>query len=106
MLTGAAPEPAIEDAVLVTSELVTNAVIHAHSSPDVEVVIDDHVVSIAVNDAAHTMPLPRQATTDDLSGRGLGIVARLSEQWGYRPVHGDGKVVWACIPLHARSLTN
>jgi anti-sigma regulatory factor (Ser/Thr protein kinase) len=84
-----------QDAALVTSELVTNAVEHGEGSVDLELAVDDHRVRISVTSGA-TAKEPRRATatSDDEGGRGLAIVEQLGEQWGWHR-HGDRLSVWA-----------
>jgi anti-sigma regulatory factor (Ser/Thr protein kinase) len=86
------------DAALIVSELATNALTHA-ASP-FRVVVDRRRgdLRIGVEDAAVTPLRRRPAAVDDVSGRGVDIVAALSERWGYSPVPG-GKVVWAELTL-------
>ncbi|MER6122865.1 ATP-binding protein [Streptomyces sp. NPDC001795] len=88
-----------ENAVLVTSELVTNAVMHAASERIVcRVRTDGLRLHIEVEDEnrAETLPVPRQACPDDSGGRGLVLVGVLSSDWGVRDApHGPGRVVWA-----------
>jgi anti-sigma regulatory factor (Ser/Thr protein kinase) len=86
------------DAALIVSELATNALTHA-ASP-FRVVVDRHGggVRIGVEDAALGTLERRAAELDDVSGRGVAIVAALSDRWGYGPVPG-GKVVWAELLL-------
>ncbi|MFI7342955.1 ATP-binding protein [Streptomyces sp. NPDC050085] len=84
-------------APLVVSELVTNSVVHAASSPDVCVLVEyADGVHIAVRDTGRGLPAPRSAASGDAEcGRGLTLVAALSTAWG-TTVYGDGsKVVWA-----------
>jgi DNA-binding NarL/FixJ family response regulator len=82
---------------LLVSELVTNAVTHARSTADVAVVLRRDVVRIEVGDRSSDPPLPRQATPDARSGRGLDLVGRLASAWGFEPREG-GKVVWFEVP--------
>ena len=84
----------IDDAELLTSELVTNAVRYA--GPPVLVQVDqapDGVI-VAVQDPEPALPTPRSAVPDELNGRGLAIVAALAADWGVDPVPDDGKAVW------------
>lgn len=81
-----------DEAALVTTELATNAVLHADSGFSVLLVEGDGVVRIAVHDAVPLDPSrlvvrPR---------RGLGLVARVSRDWGV-DVTAKGKTVWAEI---------
>jgi anti-sigma regulatory factor (Ser/Thr protein kinase) len=90
------------DAALIVSELATNAMTHA-ASP-FRAVVDQRRggLRIGVEDAARVPLARRAAQADDISGRGVGIVAALSERWGYSPVPG-GKVVWAELLHPSRS---
>jgi|SRR5215467_1878033 len=85
-----------EDAKLVVSELVTNAVKASADHDDVAVWLwsDGQGVLIEVRDSAPGIPLLIEPTDDELSGRGLPLVAAFSEDWGCCPA-GRGKVVWA-----------
>jgi anti-sigma regulatory factor (Ser/Thr protein kinase) len=83
----------VELAVLLVSELVTNAVVHARSAVRVTVHVDAHWVRVEVEDEGTGRPLVRPFTRDQLNGRGLGVVDRLATDWGAeRRAHC--KVVW------------
>lgn len=88
------PDTRIEDARLVLSELVANAVIHARSPMSVSIRSERHTVRLAVHDDSPIEPTPRPVDPSALSGRGLQIVGALSSSWGVdaTPV---GKTVWA-----------
>lgn len=98
----------VDDVVLVISELVSNAVLHANAggreADDLDVAWDvlDHrspcTVIVRVNDASSAPPLPRHAGPLTSGGRGLAIVAAIAEDWGVRP-RSSGKQVWARIPV-------
>jgi anti-anti-sigma factor len=87
----------IDQAVLVTSELVTNAVIHAHSELRLLVELHDDQLHLAVQDASpHLLHL---ATTPDAlaeGGRGLLLVEALATTWQVQHPPDGGKVV-ACV---------
>ncbi|MFG2757550.1 ATP-binding protein [Streptomyces sp. CNR698] len=90
----------IEDAALVVlSELVTNAVRHARVSPGREIetryVREANGVRIEVHDAADERPTAR--VPGDSGGWGLGLVDELSERWGVDDRAGVGKSVWAVV---------
>jgi anti-sigma regulatory factor (Ser/Thr protein kinase)/anti-anti-sigma regulatory factor len=85
-----------DDLLLIVSELVTNAVRHGRPPVRVTVCADDRSVTVGVVDAASTPPLPRVATDDAESGRGLLLLSLLSVEHGVRP-EPPGKVVWASL---------
>src|SRR4051794_1400210 len=85
----ALPVPTTEDAALLTSELATNAVIHAHSPFDVSVRQERAVVRVSVADDVHRLPVLRENPTG-IGGRGLRLVQALASDWGWEPVPGDG----------------
>ncbi|GHC61806.1 ATP-binding protein [Streptomyces flavofungini] len=93
------PTEVTETATLLLSELMTNAYRHAKVSPGREIwthcALKAGRLRIAVSDANATPPAPRQACPEDESGRGLTLVATLSDNWGteLRP-GGIGKTVW------------
>lgn len=89
-----------DSAELVVSELVTNAVTHTGTPAELEVIRepDAGLLRVAVADGSTRHPAPRDADPDALGGRGLSIVALLTEAWGVAD-RGDGKVVWAELPL-------
>jgi anti-sigma regulatory factor (Ser/Thr protein kinase) len=93
---------AIDDAVLVVSELLSNALRHAHPLPSGMVRVawlrsDEHI-EVAVSDGgAATEPRAGRPTLSSLGGRGLGIVEYVAESWGVRH-DGDTTTVWAILP--------
>lgn len=90
-------------AELVVSELVTNAVIASQSadrtlSVRLWLLSDKAQVLILVHDASAQPPVLLQVDSQAERGRGLLLVDRFSEQWGwYSPSETDGKVVWALV---------
>jgi anti-sigma regulatory factor (Ser/Thr protein kinase) len=92
------PEPVVEVSLLVTSELVANAVNHAPPPGYLRLRAGDERVLIEVSDAAVTEPrmvLPGEAVA---GGRGLLLIDRLTTRWGWdsRP---PGKIVWCEVSL-------
>jgi two-component sensor histidine kinase len=55
-------------------------------------------VMLAVIDASDEAPAPRQPDWARESGRGLQIIDALSSVWGWSPIEGHGKAVWAVLP--------
>jgi anti-sigma regulatory factor (Ser/Thr protein kinase) len=97
----------VEDAVLVISELVTNAIRADCSQVEVGIAVEPDAVRVGVVDDAQGTPQPRSTTGGDVAGRGLQIVAAVARQWGVRPAGLDGrpaKEVWALLPLRKEAL--
>jgi anti-sigma regulatory factor (Ser/Thr protein kinase) len=90
--------PEIElDATVIVSELVENAVRYGAGPGTVRVALGEDGLTVSVTDHAASPPLLHHPGADQQGGRGLVLVDRLSEQWGYRTTPG-GKVVWARLP--------
>ncbi|GAA2433158.1 SpoIIE family protein phosphatase/ATP-binding protein [Streptomyces macrosporus] len=83
---------------LILSELVTNAIRHATGPVRVRLLRLERSLICEVSDTSSTSPHLRRAATTDEGGRGLFLVAQLSERWGTRYT-GTGKVIWAEQPL-------
>ena len=89
----------VEDVRLVTSELVTNAVEHAQTAFVVALEQADGVVVLTVRDGSVLPPTRGDPDDLDVSGRGLLLVAALSQAWGMRGSDElVGKSVWASFP--------
>jgi anti-sigma regulatory factor (Ser/Thr protein kinase) len=80
-------------AVLLTSELVSNAIRHAASRLALDVRCEPDLVRIEVHDADERLPVVRSPGPDAVGGRGLLLVESLARRWGAEPERG-GKVVW------------
>jgi anti-sigma regulatory factor (Ser/Thr protein kinase) len=87
-----------DDASVVLTELVTNAVLHASGEiVDVWLRSDRHRLAIMVGDPSRQMPVRADPpNSEDRFGRGLTIVSALSARWGTYRVQG-GKIVWAIL---------
>ncbi|MER6961978.1 SpoIIE family protein phosphatase [Streptomyces sp. NPDC000618] len=77
---------------LVVSELVTNAIRYGKSPIQLRMILQS-TVTCEVSDASGTAPHLRRARAFDEGGRGLLLVAQLTERWGTRH-HREGKVIW------------
>jgi len=89
-------EELLEDALLLVSELVSNAVLHARSAMVVTASwsAGNGVLRVTVrDDQGDGEPRVRHADADATSGRGLEIVQMLASRWGVARDH-DGKAVW------------
>jgi anti-sigma regulatory factor (Ser/Thr protein kinase) len=85
----------LEDAVLLVSEVVTNAVVHG--GPPIVVAVDCDSTSglqVRVRDGNRALPTRRDPDVWEESGRGLSLVEMLSDGWGVETEPGDGKQVW------------
>ncbi|MFI1148083.1 SpoIIE family protein phosphatase [Streptomyces sp. NPDC020817] len=87
-------------AELVVSELVTNAYRYGGGTPLTLRLIRDRSLVCEVSDGSSTAPHLRRARTTDEGGRGLFLVAQLTERWGTRYTR-DGKTVWTEFSLAA-----
>ncbi len=90
----------VDNAELIASELVTNAVTHTGAPAQLLLTRepDTRLLRISVSDGSTRHPSPREADLDALGGRGLAIVDVLAQSWGVTD-QGDGKAVWAELPL-------
>jgi anti-sigma regulatory factor (Ser/Thr protein kinase) len=90
------PAALAQDALLITSELVSNAVRHGGAPVRLEVSGTPGRLFVRVHDMAADEPLPQAGATDRAGGRGLQLVAALASDWGStRLPDGAGKFVWA-----------
>ena len=82
--------------LLVTSELVTNAINYGAGPIDVRITYIDGVVRIEVSDSDPDTArvVPRTRTAERPGGHGLHIVAALTNRWG-TAARAGGKTVWA-----------
>ena len=74
---------------LLTSELVTNAVLHARTPMTCGIAVTADLVLVVVGDNNPVLPEPSKEP-----GRGLHLVASLASSWGVRPGADGGKAVW------------
>ena len=99
------PEDTTRDAMLVLSELVTNAVKHAAPLPSGEIhvrweVRDDRLHIETTDGGANTRPHASVPAVSALGGRGLDIVRTVSTDWGVTE-SDDEVTVWAEVPRHS-----
>jgi anti-sigma regulatory factor (Ser/Thr protein kinase) len=88
---------AAEDVLLVVSELVTNACLHAEGPDELWIALDNKVIRIEVSDKGNGQPAPRTPhRAGRPGGHGMFIVQRLCLDWGVVRSPGTaGKKVWA-----------
>jgi anti-sigma regulatory factor (Ser/Thr protein kinase) len=82
-----------ETATLLISELVTNAVLHAQSAPEVILLTAGTVLRVEVHDQSPVLPARRHYGLQAGTGRGIVLVEEMASGWGAEP-SGAGKVVW------------
>lgn len=90
-------EDVVEKAVLLASELVTNAILHAREPIALAVSTRGSVVRIEVRDGTDSVPVRRAHPDNAMTGRGLTLVDALAAKWGAE-LDGDGKRVWVEVP--------
>jgi anti-sigma regulatory factor (Ser/Thr protein kinase) len=84
---------------LVISELAANAVRHAGTHYRVEISVEGGTVVVGVHDHSSALPQKRTPQPGEGGGRGLLIIESIARRWGVHPIDGDGKTVWAELPL-------
>ena len=82
--------------VLLVSELVTNAVLHAGSASALLVEAADGGVRITLSDASPVLPALRRSSGTATTGRGVRLLEDLAQEWGAEP-SGSGKRVWCVV---------
>ena len=88
--------PLVDDAVLIASELVTNAVMHGKPPIRLRLRAEAEEILLEVDDGNDAMPRKLRVGPEVTHGRGLAIVAELSSRWAARP-SGQGKTVWSAL---------
>ena len=84
-----------EVATLLVSEVVTNAVLHARTGLALELRLQGPVLRITVSDGSPRQPLRRHNSLESSTGRGIGLVETLANEWGTGPGHEPWqKDVW------------
>jgi anti-sigma regulatory factor (Ser/Thr protein kinase) len=85
----------LHDMLVLTSELATNAVLHARTAFDVSVTVTDEVVLVCVGDRVDGHPRSPVQSDGREDGRGMLLVRSLADEWGISPAADRvGKAVW------------
>ena len=87
-----------DDAQLVVSELVTNALMHGDGALVLRASISDSAVQVSVTDSGDGLPEVLPLDPSRIGGLGLIVVERIASDWGISPFPG-GKTVWAALSL-------
>jgi len=93
VLGRAALDDLVDVAVLLTSELVTNGVLHAGTTIECRCLAQPGGVRVEVHDASEAAAIPRDLDADAGTGRGLALIESLATDWGSEPT-ATGKQVW------------
>jgi anti-sigma regulatory factor (Ser/Thr protein kinase) len=96
------PPAVFDDALILTTELVTNAVQHGQPDISLQVQIGALEITVIVTDAGPALPpvAPTMPPSANSRGRGLAIVDAIATGWGVTPCHGQpGKDVWFQLRL-------
>lgn len=96
LLSGTLDDGLVDRLQQCVTELVTNAVLHAGTPVRVQLHESRAGVRLEVHDGSTNVPVLSPHTPTASTGRGLGMVATLSDAWGVE-VRGGGKVVWCEI---------
>ncbi len=89
----ACPDGVVADVALMTSELVSNVILHAGTPFEVLVDRSDGHIRVTVADESPQPPTVQRPRPEEVGGRGLVLVSRLSDRWGFES-HDGGKSVW------------
>ena len=96
-------DDAVDIAILLVSELVTNSILHARSDVDLVLTEEDGRLRVEVHDASASLPILRSQGPDGSGfpsegGRGVFLLQHLAARWGSEPAEG-GKRVWFELEL-------
>ncbi|MFG3265448.1 MULTISPECIES: SpoIIE family protein phosphatase [Streptomyces] len=93
------PVDAMDAALLVVSELVTNALVHTEGPVRLDLTLVNHRLRVSVTDNSPRSPVkPTSLGWEATGGRGILLVEAMSDAWGTLPVSG-GKQVWSELLL-------
>jgi anti-sigma regulatory factor (Ser/Thr protein kinase) len=86
----------IDDASLLTTELMSNAVEHGSGVLELEIAVQDGLLRVGVHDGSVKPPVMREGTSASLEGgRGIWLVQSIARDWGSDPSgREEGKTVW------------
>ncbi|MEU9450328.1 PAS domain S-box protein [Streptomyces sp. NPDC048277] len=87
-----------DDALLLLSETLTNAVQHGEGPIGLHLHHTATDLTVEISDRSPQLPRPRRAAEDEESGRGLLLVRTLADSWGVRPTD-EGKTTWFTLRL-------
>lgn len=86
-----------EDAEMAGSEIVTNAVLHAHTDIELTIEVTGEQARVAVRDYSPVLPVHRNYDSQATTGRGMALVAALTLEHGIDHLGAAGKTVWFTV---------
>ena len=95
----AQPNPVRELVVLLSDELVVNAILHGAGAVRLRIVVRSRSVVVEVGDDEATGPRLRRPPVDDEHGRGMLLIDSLASEWGTARSPEGGKYVWFRVDL-------
>lgn len=87
----------LEAAELAVSEIVTNAVLHAHTAVTLSARVDEEALRVEVRDGNPSVPTQRRYDEQATTGRGMSLVAAITQSHGTTSLGEEGKIVWFSI---------
>jgi anti-sigma regulatory factor (Ser/Thr protein kinase) len=99
---GAGDAQALDRALLLTSEVVTNAILHARTPLRLTAALDAGQIIVRVYDGLRLLPRRRTYRADAGTGRGMHLVEALADHWGVDETSA-GKCVWFSIAVADQS---
>lgn len=97
ILRDAGQEQWTDAAELACSEVVTNAILHAHTEIELTVDVQPDRVRVGVRDFSAVLPVQRDYNEHATTGRGMALVAALTREHGIADVGPAGKTVWFTV---------
>jgi anti-sigma regulatory factor (Ser/Thr protein kinase) len=93
-------QQSLDRVLLLTSEVVTNAILHARTPMRLTAGVDGHQVVVRVYDGLPVVPRRRAYRQDAGTGRGMHLVEALADDWGVEQ-SAAGKCVWFAIAVNS-----
>jgi anti-sigma regulatory factor (Ser/Thr protein kinase) len=93
----------LDSVILATSELVSNAIRFSVAPIELDLAAHHDSIELRVRDDSLMAPVVGVSGPGDTSGRGLAVVAAVSDAWGYRTVGNSSKEVWCTFNIMAGS---
>ena len=93
LLRGWGLDTLLDPVLLLTSEVVTNALLHSGTTVTLRVERDGPGVRLSVEDGSSVPPVPRRHSTTATTGRGVQLLEAVADDWGWQAT-AAGKQVW------------